>query len=126
MYELDPAEHGGFDVVVCGSLLLHLRDPVRALEAIRGVCVGSFLSADQVDDRLARLVRKRPAASFRGGESVQWWVPNVAGHRRMVEAAGFRVTGGPHRYRVPLGSGHPAGGPRRGLAHSALLAEPKA
>ena len=125
VYELDPERDGGFDVVVCGSLLLHLRDPVRALEAIRGVCTGSFLSAEQVDDRLTRLLRKQPVVRFRGGERVQWWVPNVAGHRRMVESAGFRVLAGPHRYRVPLGSGHPAGRPRRGLAHSALLAQPE-
>ena len=40
VYDLDPERDGRFDVVVCGSLLLHLRDPVRALEAIRGVCAG--------------------------------------------------------------------------------------
>jgi len=27
IYDLDPAELGTFDVVICGSLLLHLRDP---------------------------------------------------------------------------------------------------
>ena len=125
VYELDPAQHGSFDVVVCGSLLLHLRDPVRALEAIRRVCSGSFLSAEQVDDGLRRIARRQPAARFRAGERVQWWIPNVAGHRRMVEAAGFGIASGPHRYRVPLGTGHPVGRPRRGLAHSALLARPE-
>ena len=32
VYDLDPAVHGTFDVVFLGSLLLHLRDPVGALE----------------------------------------------------------------------------------------------
>ena len=124
VYDLSAAEHGRFDVVVCGSLLLHLRDPVRALEAIRGVCGESFLSAEQVDTRLTLLSPKRAAARFLGGERVQWWIPNAAGHRVMVEAAGFRVEDVPTRYRIPFGAGHPAGRRRRGLDHSALLAVP--
>src|SRR5436190_1863508 len=35
VYDLSPQRLGKFDVVVCGSLLLHLRDPVGALGAIR-------------------------------------------------------------------------------------------
>ncbi|MGH2838100.1 MAG: hypothetical protein ACRDJY_07105, partial [Thermoleophilaceae bacterium] len=103
--------------------LLHLRDPVRALEAIRGVCGESFVSAEQVDRRLSLLSPRRPAAWFRGGDRVQWWIPNAAGHRLMVESAGFRITEGPRRYRVPLGAGHPARR-RAGLTHSAVLAVP--
>ena len=126
VYDLDPAVDGEFDVVLCGSLLLHLRDPVRALEAIRGVCAGSFLSAEQVDPRLTLLSPRRPAARFRGGDSVQWWVPNAAAHRAMVESAGFRLEGAQRRYRIPLGPGHPARRRgRRGVAHSAVLARPE-
>jgi 2-polyprenyl-3-methyl-5-hydroxy-6-metoxy-1,4-benzoquinol methylase len=33
VYDLSPERVGRFDVVVCGSLLLHMRDPARALEA---------------------------------------------------------------------------------------------
>jgi len=121
VYDLDPDQDGRFDVIVCGSLLLHLRDPVGALEAIRGVCAGSFLSAEQIDTRLSR---RRAAAQFRGGESVQWWIPNAAGHRAMVEAAGFVVQGDQRRYRIPYGDGHPARRGRRSMAHSAVLAVP--
>lgn len=124
VYDLDPAQHGQFDVVVCGSLMLHLRDPVRALEATRGVCAGSFLSAEQIDTRLTLLSPKRAAARFRGGERVQWWIPNAAAHRLMVESAGFRVEGVQQRYRIPLGAGHPARRRGRGLAHSAVCAVP--
>jgi len=123
VYDLDPDEDGTFDVVVCGSLLLHLRDPVRALQAIRGVCSESFVSAEQIDRRLSLLSPRRPAGWFRGGDRVQWWIPNVAGHRLMLESAGFRITEGPRRYRVPLGAGHPARR-RAGLTHSAVLAVP--
>jgi tRNA (mo5U34)-methyltransferase len=123
VYDLTPEEHGGFDVVVCGSLLLHLRDPVGALEAIRGVCGGVFMSAEQIDAKLTLLSPKRPAGWFRGGEKVQWLVPNAAGHRAMLDSAGFRIEGGARRYRIPLGAGHPARR-RRGVLHSALCGLP--
>jgi SAM-dependent methyltransferase len=123
VYDLTPDEHDWFDVVVCGSLLLHLRDPVRALEAIRSVCAGEFVSAEQIDRKLTLLSRRRPTAWFRGGEKVQWWVPNAAGHRAMLESAGFRIEGAQRRYRIPLGVSHPAHG-KRGVLHSALRALP--
>jgi SAM-dependent methyltransferase len=122
VYDLTPAEDGMFDFVICGSLLLHLRNPVRALEAIRTVCGGSFLSAEQIDVRLTMLSRKRPVAWFRGGDLVQWWIPNAAAHRAIVESAGFRIVD-KRRYRVPLGAGHPARR-RPKMPYSALLAEP--
>jgi tRNA (mo5U34)-methyltransferase len=123
VYDLDPDQDGRFDVVVCGSLLLHLRDPVRALERIRGVCAGSFVSAEQIDTGLTRLARKRAVARFRGGANVQWWIPNAAGHRVLLESAGFSLAGAQRRYRIPFGAGHPARR-RRSMAHSALVARP--
>ena len=49
VYDLSPETVGEFDVVVCGSLLLHLRDPLRALNAIRSVCREQFLSTNQIE-----------------------------------------------------------------------------
>jgi hypothetical protein len=34
---------GRFDLVYLGSLLVHLRDPVRALECVRSVCDGLLI-----------------------------------------------------------------------------------
>src|SRR4051794_21837856 len=42
IYDISPDQLGEFDIVTCGSLMLHLRDPLRALEAVRGVCRGEF------------------------------------------------------------------------------------
>lgn len=143
VYDLGPERIGSFDVVVCGSLLLHLRDPVRALEAIRGVCEGSFLSADTVSLSLTVLHPRRPLARLEGsGERVQWWVPNAAGHRRLLFAAGFEVEHATRPYCVPFGVGHPNRRPRglrpvarsvakrvltggTGVPHVALLASPR-
>jgi tRNA (mo5U34)-methyltransferase len=128
VYDLSPKGVGRFDVVVCGSLLLHLRDPVRALEAIRTVCDGWFLSAEEVRLGLTRRHPRRPLAELDGmGPECQWWVPNAAGHRRMLRSGGFHVERTTRPYRIPFGAGHPRRGlrpSRRGVAHSAALARP--
>lgn len=107
VYDLSPGTIGTFDVVVCGALLLHLRDPIQALEAIRGVCRGRFLSIEAIDAELSVLAPRRPVARLIGTPpELQWWVPNKAGHRRMLEAAGFEPEGRSHSYPVPLGPAH--------------------
>lgn len=103
VYDLSPQTVGTFDVVVMGSLLLHLRDPLRALMAVRSVCSGALLSMESVDPRLTALHRRTPIARINGvGDLLQWSEPNVAGHRRWVQAGGFteRRHWGP--YAVPL------------------------
>lgn len=92
IYDLDPAELGTFDVVVCGSLLLHLRDPLRALEAVRGVTRGFFLSSEQIELWPTIAGRGRPWFTLNGsGGDCQWFTFNAAGHRRLLYAAGFEV-----------------------------------
>ena len=113
-YDLSPQRLGEFDVVVCGSLLLHLRDPLRALAAIRSVCGGVLLSIEQVDLALTRLHPRRPLANIDGTSGRgQWWVANVAGHLRMLEAAGFDVQRSTGVYLEPLGEAHPGRGKSR-------------
>jgi tRNA (mo5U34)-methyltransferase len=90
VYDLTPEAVGTFDVVVCGSLLLHLRDPFRALAAIHSVCDGEFLSVEQIDPILTLASRRRPAFALRGANA-QWTVPNTLAHSRMLEVAGFDV-----------------------------------
>ena len=108
IYDLDPAELGTFDVVVCGSLLLHLRDPGRALEAVRSVVGGAFLSAETIDLSLTVLHPREAVARLNVvDELCQWWVPNVAAHRRMLEAAGFEVVRSSKPYAIPYGPAHP-------------------
>ncbi len=107
VYDLSPEAVGKFDVVVCGSLLLHLRDPVRALEAIRGVCGECFLSSETI--RLALTIRhpRRAVADFSAGENCQWWLPNLAAYRELVRSAGFELERASRPFSIPLGAGHP-------------------
>jgi tRNA (mo5U34)-methyltransferase len=107
VYELDPSLHGEFDFVYVGSLLLHLRDPVRALERIRGVCRGRLLLVDNIDPSLTMFGRSRALAELDGVGRPWWWRPNLAGLSRMVEAAGFELMRPARRVRVPAGPGQP-------------------
>src|SRR4051812_33512280 len=141
VYDLSPDTPGGmFDIVTCGSLMLHLRDPMRALEAIRSVCAGQFLSAEQINLPLTAMLRRTPVLHLNGsGELCQWFVPNAAGHRRMLFAAGFEILRSSKPYTIPYGIAHPtpsdaleararralertlAGGP--GVPHSSSLTQ---
>jgi tRNA (mo5U34)-methyltransferase len=105
VYDLDPREHGEFDLVYLGSLLLHLRDPVRALERIRAVCRGTLVAADAINLPLTLL--PWPIARLDGTERPYWWEPNRKGLARMVHAGGFDIVDGPHTYFMPAGAGLP-------------------
>ena len=115
VYDLSPERLGTFDVVVCGSLMLHLKDPIRALEAIRSVCTGAFLSSEQIDAPLTLTAYRRPAAQVRAGYNTQWYVPNPWGHRAMVRGAGFAIEETTRPYAIAFGGSHP---PRRKAARS--------
>jgi len=109
VYDLSPERVGSFDVVVCGSLMLHLRDPLRAIDAIRSVCSGVFLSAEAIDLTLTAMHPRRPVFAFDGiSPLVQWATPNAAAHRQMIQASGFEVERSSRPYTIPFGVAHPA------------------
>jgi tRNA (mo5U34)-methyltransferase len=118
VYELDPAEVGRFDFVYVGSLLVHLRDPVRALERVRSVCTGTLLLVDNIDLWLSLRSPRRPLAALDGRGRPWWWKLNQAGLQRVVEAAGFRAAGRPKRVWMPAGPGHPTARLGRALLRS--------
>lgn len=93
IYDLDPSEHGTFDVVVVGSLLVHLRDPVRALDAVRSVTDETFVSIEYVHPPLDVLsLRRRPLFELRGEtHDFQWWLASDAGLRQLLHVGGFRI-----------------------------------
>lgn len=142
VYDLDANELGSFDFVYFGSLLLHLRDPVGALERTRDVCAGQLLVVDVIDPFLSRCFPRRPVAGLDGRDRPWWWHLNLAALVRMVEVAGFELLERPRSIRMPPGEGHLT--PRfsaRGLAnrtsrraflnarfgdpHAAVLARPR-
>ncbi|HMH53011.1 MAG TPA: class I SAM-dependent methyltransferase [Candidatus Acidoferrum sp.] len=102
VHDLDPTIHGRFDVVFCGSLLVHLRDPVHALERMRAVCAGELVLVECVDARLDVLAPRAPCARF-ASVPAQWWRPNRAGLLALVRAAGFEVTWASRRFHTAFG-----------------------
>jgi tRNA (mo5U34)-methyltransferase len=117
IYDLDPADVGMFDVVVCGSLLVHLRDPVRALDAVRRVTSGSLLTIDHLHPPVQLLSRKRPLFQLRGmGTDFQWWLPNDAGARHLLLVGGFTVERMSPYFLLRHGAGN-APEPGRSIGH---------
>ena len=136
VYDLDSSNDGHFDVVFCGALLLHLRDPVRALEAMRGVCRGTLVLVETVDPLIDLLATRVAAARFHPDWD-QWWRVNSAGLVAMTRTAGFEVQWLSKRFLVPYGRGNTDPAPARihtiaarrlagrGILHRALRATPR-
>jgi tRNA (mo5U34)-methyltransferase len=136
VYELDPLVDGEFDVVFCGALLLHLREPIRALEAMRSVCRGELVLVETIDPLIDLVARRTPAARFHPDWD-QWWRVNSSGLLEMTTVAGFDVQWLSKRIIVPYGRGNADRPPglihslagrqptRRGILHRALRARPR-
>ena len=105
VYDLASDTLGQFDFVYVGSLLLHLRDPVRAIERIAAVCRGNAVFVDAIDALLTRVHPRKPLAALDGVGRPWWWRPNLAGLARMVHAGGFEITGRPRRVVLKAGAG---------------------
>jgi tRNA (mo5U34)-methyltransferase len=87
---LSPVQVGTFDLVLFVGVLYHLRNPLRALDAVASVTEGRLILETHVDLSL----RGRPAAAFYPGEELHgdhtnWWGPNPAAVEGMLRAAGF-------------------------------------
>jgi tRNA (mo5U34)-methyltransferase len=89
IYDATPEELGTFDLILCGSVLIHLRDQLLALERMAALCRGTFISAEEYD-RLSGLV-PFPVARYRADRDsdVVFWQPSVRTWRRMLWSAGF-------------------------------------
>jgi len=85
-YDISPQTVGMFDLVFCGSLLLHLTDPIRALWRIQSVTRELAIIATVIHND----PDAGPLAAFAGHEAgFVWWLPNRAGLEAMAMSAGF-------------------------------------
>jgi tRNA (mo5U34)-methyltransferase len=123
VYDLSPERTGTFDFVFLGSLLLHLRDPVAALAALRSVCDGEAVIADTVEAIPTLLRPRTPTARLAGLGEPWWWQPNAAALRRMIESAGFEILERSRLYYLPVGTGHPPAPLLRSLRGAVRSAE---
>jgi tRNA (mo5U34)-methyltransferase len=99
IYDLDPKRVGRFDLVFCGSVLMHVRDPILALERMASVCDGRLILAEEYSRRLALV--PFAAAEFRGHSPwMTWWRPSLRTWLTMVETAGWRAAKRHARFRM--------------------------
>jgi tRNA (mo5U34)-methyltransferase len=89
VYEISPESLGGrFDLVFCGSVLIHLRDPMLALERLASVCAGRLILAEEYS--WGPPFRRGHWARFTGdGPWMTWWRPTVKTWLAMIACAGF-------------------------------------
>jgi tRNA (mo5U34)-methyltransferase len=96
VYELSPYNVGTFDVVFCGSLLLHLQNPLGALHAIRSITRGIAIIETAVMAEFDEKFPNRPLMNFgfqadeeNPGENNAYWVMSSAALKKMLHYAGF-------------------------------------
>jgi len=89
VYDALPEDLGTFDVVLCGSVLIHLRDQLLALERIANLCSGTFISAEEYDRATGLL--PFPASRYLADReaAVVFWMPSIRTWKRMMLSAGF-------------------------------------
>jgi tRNA (mo5U34)-methyltransferase len=86
VYDISRESVGTYDVVFCGSLLVHLADPIRALWQIQEVTGELAIIATSIEPQAGREPHARFVGHVRGDG---WWIPNRACLEAMVESAGF-------------------------------------
>jgi tRNA (mo5U34)-methyltransferase len=86
IYDITSETVGRFDLIFCGSVLIHLTDPIKALWNIAQVTQDKAIIATVVDPQEAT----RPIAHMVGQESGYcWWIPTRACLELMAVIAGF-------------------------------------
>lgn len=90
--DITPESVGMFDVVLFLGVLYHLRHPFATLEEITRICRKTLV----VETHLDALHLDRPAMIFYptnelAGDHTNWWGPNPACVRAMLEDLGFTV-----------------------------------
>lgn len=113
VYDVQPERVGMFDIILFLGVLYHLRDPMLALDRLWAVArpeATIWVESHIIDDNLTHPETREqlklasvapglvdvPMAQFYpgdllAGDGSNWWGPNLAGLRAMVESAGFET-----------------------------------
>ena len=89
IYHATPEELGTFDLVFCGSVLIHLRDQLLALERIAGLSHDRFISAEEYDRPTSFLPFSASRYLADRDKAVVFWLPSIRTWKRMIWTAGF-------------------------------------
>ena len=75
VYHATPEELGTFDLVFCGSVLIHLRDQLLALERMANLCTGQLILAEEYDKLASLLPFSASRYMADSGQAVVFWAP---------------------------------------------------
>lgn len=120
IYDATPERLGTFDFVFVGTVLLHLRDQLRALERFASICHGRFCFADEYDPLTSLL--PFPASRYLADReaAVVFWLPARKTWQRMIWTAGFEDVAEHGRFKVRISGG--AGRKMRTIPHTVVHA----
>jgi tRNA (mo5U34)-methyltransferase len=104
VYDLNPQAIGTYELVHMSDLLLHLRDPLRALEAVRSVTAegGAAILTDSINRELPATPGRFVTEYFGGWRNTIWWLPTLDTLAQMVLDAGFSDVRLHRIYRLDL------------------------
>ena len=89
IYDLSPETVGTFDVVHLGDILLHLKNPIGALECIHSVTKGYALISEVFVPDVDRLGGGRLVEYCGGGWLPHWWKIGFNALESMIRDTGF-------------------------------------
>ena len=85
-----PEELGTFDVTIVGSVLEHLRDPVRALESVARVTGETLVIVTPMLEDKEPVARFEPRAA-NPEQNYTWWTYSSGLYRELLAILGFRL-----------------------------------
>jgi tRNA (mo5U34)-methyltransferase len=101
IYSATPEQLGEFDLVLCGLVLIHLRDQLLALERIAALCRGTFVSVEPYDPLMDLLPFAASRFKADRDADVVFWEPGSRTWRRLIWSAGFDRVERRARFRLP-------------------------
>lgn len=120
IYDLTPERFGTFDLVFCGDVLLHLQNPVKALDNLRRVTRDVAIITTVVLPDIEAAHPERPWVQFGAldyetfpGEFTGYWLVTRRALQDMLIYAGFEDADISEPFVVP-----PQAGPVRRVAHA--------
>jgi tRNA (mo5U34)-methyltransferase len=103
VYDLSPERLGTFDFVFCSDLLLHLKNPIKALENIRSVTTGRAVFVDSFNP----LLPQKTIKYIGGAETSVWWFFSLGALEQMIRDAGFDHVLITRKFQMKYGNGQP-------------------
>jgi tRNA (mo5U34)-methyltransferase len=123
IYEADPAELGTFDLVICGSVLMHLRDQLGAIERVARLCRGTFISAEEYDSAMGMLPFSASRYLADRDSAVVFWLPGARTWQRMLWTGGFDEVHRYRRFKLPSQRGYAVRHVVHHARHSAIAGQ---